>query len=47
MGLQPGEEELPDIAPPIIIPEDPKGTDFLFSWYSPWNKKPSTWNSVR
>uniref|UniRef100_A0A8B9TPU5 Ubiquitin carboxyl-terminal hydrolase n=1 Tax=Anas platyrhynchos TaxID=8839 RepID=A0A8B9TPU5_ANAPL len=27
-GLQPGEEELPDIAPPIIIPDDPKGTDF-------------------
>lgn len=26
-GLQPGEEELPDIAPPIIIPDDPKGTD--------------------
>nr|XP_033815362.1 ubiquitin carboxyl-terminal hydrolase 13 isoform X2 [Geotrypetes seraphini] len=25
VGLQPGEEELPDIAPPIIIPEDPKG----------------------
>ncbi|KQK81623.1 ubiquitin carboxyl-terminal hydrolase 13 [Amazona aestiva] len=24
-GLQPGEEELPDIAPPIIIPDDPKG----------------------
>ncbi|XP_008104196.3 ubiquitin carboxyl-terminal hydrolase 13 isoform X2 [Anolis carolinensis] len=23
-GLQPGEEELPDISPPIIIPEDPK-----------------------
>ncbi|XP_040205363.1 ubiquitin carboxyl-terminal hydrolase 13 isoform X2 [Rana temporaria] len=23
-GLQPGEEELPDIAPPIFIPEDPK-----------------------
>ncbi|CAI5775931.1 ubiquitin carboxyl-terminal hydrolase 13 isoform X1 [Podarcis lilfordi] len=25
-GLQPGEEELPDISPPIIIPDDPKGT---------------------
>lgn len=24
-GLQPGEEELPDIAPPIVIPDDPKG----------------------
>uniref|UniRef100_A0A8D0HCN4 Ubiquitin carboxyl-terminal hydrolase n=1 Tax=Sphenodon punctatus TaxID=8508 RepID=A0A8D0HCN4_SPHPU len=23
-GLQPGEEELPDITPPIIIPDDPK-----------------------
>ncbi|NXY58705.1 UBP13 hydrolase, partial [Callaeas wilsoni] len=23
-GLQPGEEELPDIAPPIVIPDDPK-----------------------
>ncbi|NXE53227.1 UBP13 hydrolase, partial [Casuarius casuarius] len=28
VGLQPGEEELPDVAPPIIIPDDPKGTDF-------------------
>ncbi|XP_030349516.1 ubiquitin carboxyl-terminal hydrolase 13 isoform X3 [Strigops habroptila] len=26
-GLQPGEEELPDIAPPIIIPDDPKALD--------------------
>uniref|UniRef100_A0A8C5QZ04 Ubiquitin carboxyl-terminal hydrolase n=1 Tax=Leptobrachium leishanense TaxID=445787 RepID=A0A8C5QZ04_9ANUR len=24
-GLLPGEEELPDIAPPIVIPDDPKG----------------------
>uniref|UniRef100_UPI00398E846F ubiquitin carboxyl-terminal hydrolase 13 n=1 Tax=Pristiophorus japonicus TaxID=55135 RepID=UPI00398E846F len=24
-GLQPGEEELPDISPPIIIPDRPKG----------------------
>ncbi|NWH57963.1 UBP13 hydrolase, partial [Geococcyx californianus] len=23
-GLQPGEEELPDLAPPIVIPDDPK-----------------------
>ncbi|XP_062988007.1 ubiquitin carboxyl-terminal hydrolase 13 [Elgaria multicarinata webbii] len=23
-GLQPGEEELPDISPPILIPDDPK-----------------------
>ncbi|KFQ34533.1 Ubiquitin carboxyl-terminal hydrolase 13, partial [Mesitornis unicolor] len=28
-GLQPGEEELPDIAPPIIIPDDSKA--FFFS----------------
>ncbi|KAJ6660938.1 hypothetical protein lerEdw1_016958 [Lerista edwardsae] len=26
-GLQPGEEELPDIAPPIIIPDGPKAPD--------------------
>nr|DBA26197.1 TPA: hypothetical protein GDO54_010490 [Pyxicephalus adspersus] len=26
-GLQPGEEELPDIAPPIVIPDDPKAPD--------------------
>ncbi|RMC01987.1 hypothetical protein DUI87_21149 [Hirundo rustica rustica] len=26
-GLQPGEEELPDIAPPIVIPDDPKALD--------------------
>lgn len=33
-GLQPGEEELPDIAPPIIIPDDPKGTYWLLlSWF--------------
>lgn len=25
-GLQPGEEELPDISPPIVIPDDSKGT---------------------
>ncbi|NXJ65971.1 UBP13 hydrolase, partial [Rostratula benghalensis] len=30
-GLQPGEEELPDIAPPIIIPDDPK--DLLLSYF--------------
>ncbi|KAG8136194.1 hypothetical protein E2320_009182 [Naja naja] len=24
-GFQPGEEELPDISPPVIIPDDPKG----------------------
>lgn len=28
-GLQPGEEELPDIAPPIIIPDDAKGTYYF------------------
>lgn len=27
-GLQPGEEELPDISPPILIPDDSKGTIF-------------------
>ncbi|XP_007422845.1 ubiquitin carboxyl-terminal hydrolase 13 isoform X2 [Python bivittatus] len=27
-GLQPGEEELPDISPPVIIPDDPKAPDF-------------------
>ena len=27
-GLQPGEEELPDISPPIVIPDDSKGTIF-------------------
>lgn len=27
-GLQPGEEELPDISPPIVIPDDSKGTTF-------------------
>ncbi|XP_061493373.1 ubiquitin carboxyl-terminal hydrolase 13 isoform X2 [Rhineura floridana] len=26
-GLQPGEEELPDISPPIVIPDDPKAPD--------------------
>ncbi|KAL4608210.1 ubiquitin carboxyl-terminal hydrolase 13-like [Arapaima gigas] len=25
-GLQAGEEELPDVAPPIVTPEDPRGT---------------------
>ncbi|NXI07990.1 UBP13 hydrolase, partial [Irena cyanogastra] len=30
-GLQPGEEELPDIAPPIVIPDDPKAPHSLFS----------------
>ncbi|KAF5922184.1 hypothetical protein HPG69_007072 [Diceros bicornis minor] len=26
-GLQPGEEELPDISPPIVIPDDSKASD--------------------
>ncbi|KFU84197.1 Ubiquitin carboxyl-terminal hydrolase 13, partial [Chaetura pelagica] len=30
-GLQPGEEELPDIAPPIVIPDDPKDCYNLLS----------------
>uniref|UniRef100_A0A8C5WKN2 Ubiquitin carboxyl-terminal hydrolase n=1 Tax=Leptobrachium leishanense TaxID=445787 RepID=A0A8C5WKN2_9ANUR len=29
-GLLPGEEELPDIAPPIVIPDDPKGCRDLY-----------------
>lgn len=28
-GLQPGEEELPDINPPIVIPDDSKGITFF------------------
>lgn len=28
-GLQPGEEELPDISPPILIPDDSKGIVFF------------------
>lgn len=28
-GLQPGEEELPDISPPIVIPDDSKGIVFF------------------
>ncbi|NXF02087.1 UBP13 hydrolase, partial [Smithornis capensis] len=35
-GLQPGEEELPDIAPPIVIPDDPKGIYGLFSHVFPF-----------
>ncbi|CAM5138030.1 unnamed protein product [Eretmochelys imbricata] len=30
-GLQPGEEELPDITPPIIIPDDPKGSSTIYN----------------
>ncbi|XP_070802447.1 ubiquitin carboxyl-terminal hydrolase 13 isoform X2 [Pituophis catenifer annectens] len=29
-GFQPGEEELPDISPPVIIPDDPKGTAYYY-----------------
>lgn len=46
-GLQPGEEELPDISPPIVIPDDSKGTVFcqedlldafpLLCWNSPFS----------
>lgn len=46
-GLQPGEEELPDISPPIVIPDDSKGTVFcqedhlkafpLLGWNSPFS----------
>lgn len=30
-GLKAGEEELPDLAPPIVIPEDTRGTNFYIS----------------
>lgn len=30
-GLQPGEEELPDLMPPIVLPEDTRGTDTQMS----------------
>ncbi|CAM5137991.1 unnamed protein product [Eretmochelys imbricata] len=33
-GLQPGEEELPDITPPIIIPDDPKDR-MMNHWMEP------------
>ena len=26
-GLQAGEEELPDLMPPIVLPEDTRGTE--------------------
>ncbi|NXB56974.1 UBP13 hydrolase, partial [Struthidea cinerea] len=32
-GLQPGEEELPDIAPPIVIPDDPKVDEIRLSYF--------------
>lgn len=28
-GLQPGEEELPDLTPPIVIPEDTRGENMM------------------
>lgn len=28
-GLQPGEEELPDLTPPIVIPEDTRGENVM------------------
>lgn len=43
-GLQPGEEELPDISPPIVIPDDSKGIIFRRTFSTP----PTTlvcWNS--
>lgn len=30
-GLQAGEEELPDLTPPIVIPEDIRGNIFYIS----------------
>lgn len=33
-GLQAGEEELPDLMPPIVIPEDTRGKNFIFLYYS-------------
>ncbi|NXI85545.1 UBP13 hydrolase, partial [Rhipidura dahli] len=32
-GLQPGEEELPDIAPPIVIPDDSKVDETRLSYF--------------
>lgn len=29
-GLQAGEEELPDLMPPIVLPEDTRGMDRIF-----------------
>lgn len=29
-GLQAGEEELPDLMPPIVLPEDTRGMDTTF-----------------
>lgn len=29
-GLQAGEEELPDLTPPIVIPEDTRGENLYF-----------------
>lgn len=28
-GLQAGEEELPDLMPPIVLPEDTRGTETI------------------
>lgn len=30
IGLQAGEEELPDLMPPIVLPEDTRGMDRTF-----------------
>lgn len=33
-GLQAGEEELPDLMPPIVLPEDTRGTETILHWYN-------------
>lgn len=33
-GLQVGEEELPDLTPPIVIPEDTRGNPSILFYYS-------------
>jgi hypothetical protein len=42
-GLQPGEEELPDISPPIVIPDDSKGTIAYCSGSQPVGRDPWWW----
>lgn len=32
-GLQASEEELPDLMPPIVLPEDTRGTETILRWY--------------
>lgn len=38
-GLQASEEELPDLMPPIVLPEDTRGRETILRWCYAWRAR--------